>query len=43
MDLFGIFSILFDQDIMLPKAIDQKFWDVIFEVSVVSNSDGSIY
>ena len=32
MDLFGRITIIFDQDIMLPQTMDQKFWDLLLEV-----------
>ena len=28
---------------MLPKEMTQKYWDILFEVSVQSNLDDSIY
>jgi hypothetical protein len=43
MDLEGKFTIVFDQYILLPETIDQKYWDLIFEVYIISNSDDSIY
>ena len=32
MDLFGQTTIIFDHPIMLPKTMDQKYWDALLEV-----------
>jgi len=43
MDQEGQISIKFEQSLMLPQTIDQKYWDVLLVVEVQSISDGSIY
>ena len=43
MDMHGQASIDFDEAIMLPKTISEEYWDVLIELEVVSNSDGSVY
>jgi hypothetical protein len=37
MDLEGRFSILFDEYILLPEKMDQKYWDALLEIKVLSN------
>ena len=32
MDLYGQTKIIFDHPIMLPKTMDQKYWDALLEV-----------
>ena len=32
MDFLGQVTILFDQDIMMPEAVDNKFWNFLLEV-----------
>ena len=42
MNDYGEIEIVFRQDIMLPKSIDQKFWDNLFRISITSLSDDEI-
>ena len=43
MGLEGQVSIDFDEEMMLPETISEQYWDVLLELEVVSNSDGSVY
>jgi hypothetical protein len=42
MDSESQVSILFDQEMMWPDNMSQKFWDLVMVVEVKSNTDDSI-